>query len=145
MTITMQGRLADGPRDGLAGVSRPAWWFDPRKACHPDHGSAHLFTSDDKTELRAAAALCVSDCPFRKACDTWADEHGEKHNVYGGRVRSFPRTTLRVDADIEQYGEQICSMSGRGFSVMGIARALHLSHRRVELVLRQYELAEEIA
>lgn len=66
----------------------PDWMFDDRRGCAPGKVSdPGVFTSDDRQQQREAKKICRR-CPFRAECDEWATQAGEKHFVWGGKVRS---------------------------------------------------------
>jgi hypothetical protein len=70
----------------------PEWMTDERIACGPGNtAEPHLWTSEKYHELQQAAAICRARCPRCGDCGDWADDRGESHNVWGGRVRSKPR------------------------------------------------------
>lgn len=54
--------------------------FEPPAPCH---GHTALWFSRDKTEIRAAQAICQT-CPHRWPCLTGAIERDEKFGIWGG-------------------------------------------------------------
>jgi len=52
-------------------------------------GGHELWCSDDATERAQAARWCVG-CEVLTECGAAADEHDEKHGVWGGRDRTRP-------------------------------------------------------
>jgi len=72
-----------------------------------DHGRAtpcqgrrrDRWTSDDAAERTWAASVCVTlACPVLLQCHAAADEHDEKHGVWGGRDRTAVTTRKRAAA-----------------------------------------------
>lgn len=90
MTATLHfvGSRVDGPRTGWEPPATPDFYFDPRRACNPDHGISELWTSSDKADLSKAAKICNRRCPFTDECRAWAVKNGERHHAWGGFVFS---------------------------------------------------------
>lgn len=76
-----------GPRRTLTLEASPGWMTDTARRCNPDSVDPDIFFSTDPQDQNAAKKLCRL-CPFVDECADWADQHGERWGVWGGRVRS---------------------------------------------------------
>jgi hypothetical protein len=84
----LRGWRLTAPRTWSGVPERPEWMSDPARACAPEWGMGDLFTSDSKSDLNTAAAICRRSCPFVAQCRAWAVARDERHNVWGGLVLS---------------------------------------------------------
>lgn len=101
--MIIKGRRASGePRSAWEPEPRPWWWFDQRKGCVTADGKPdYRFTSESQTDLYEAVGICKTRCPFVRECRKWADQHGERHGVWGGESRGITlRKTIRTSRTV---------------------------------------------
>jgi hypothetical protein len=88
--MILRGRVMPRP-DRASGPAKlaldtPDWMRENRLPCSNEQ-VRDLFFSDDRAEQREAKAIC-GECPFVERCDAYATHSGERHGVWGGRLRS---------------------------------------------------------